>query len=143
MINMLLKKLREYPEIFNFFQYGFVGLLGTIVHTGVLALSVEYLKIIPVLATVIGFVFSLVLSYVLNSKWTFKRNSKTKNSFIKYTITCSIGLLLNIIIMFVIVNILEYSYLFGQLTAIVLVPIFNYSLSRYWVFNKVDIKADK
>ncbi|MDQ0089972.1 putative flippase GtrA [Paenibacillus anaericanus] len=135
MKNKMLKKLREYPVIINFIQYGFVGVLGTVIHTAVLALFVEYFNVIPVLSTFIGFLFSLVASYRLNSVWTFKQRNRNKNSFIKYTIACSAGLVINVAIMFIVVDLLKYSYLIGQFISIIIVPVFNFSLSRYWVFN--------
>ncbi|MBO2944778.1 GtrA family protein [Paenibacillus sp. F411] len=136
MKNLLLKLSRSQNVLFNFIQYGIVGAIGTLVHTVILAACVEYLNLSPVLSTVIGFVFSLVISYKLNSIWTFKNRGEGVNRFLKYTITCSYGLLVNILIMYMMVNVLHYSYMLGQLIAVMVVPIINYSLSRYWVFNK-------
>ena len=136
MLSKLSEKFKRYSVIINFLQYGFVGIIGTIIHTSVLVLLVDYLKITPVISTVVGFIFSLVVSYKLNSKWTFKGTNRGIHSFVRYAMTCSIGLIINVIIMFITVNILEYSYLVGQCFSIITVPIFNFTLSRYWVFNK-------
>lgn len=139
MIIKSLLRLRAKTQnqvLLDFIRYGIVGLLGTVVHTLVLAISVEYFHFAPVFGTMLGFVFSLLLSYYLNAKWTFRNNHKNKKSFIKYTITCLLGLSINVCIMFVIVNLLGYWYVLGQIVAILIVPLFNYTISRYWVFNK-------
>ncbi|WP_018753875.1 GtrA family protein [Paenibacillus sanguinis] len=122
----------------NFIKYGLVGVLGTIVHTAILTLCVEFLNINPKYSTVLGFIGSLILSFKLNSIWTFKG---TKNSFFKYAAVCSVGLLLNVFIMILFVDILRYSYLIGQGVAIILIPIFNFTLSRYWVFSATNRKT--
>ncbi|WP_416339278.1 GtrA family protein [Paenibacillus macerans] len=132
---ILLKKIRNSPLFLSFLKYGIVGIIGTAVHTLVLTLCVEILKVIPVLSTVIGFLASLVISYKLNSIWTFSNHSKHKMDFIKYAAICSFGLLINMAIMFVTVNLLNASYLIGQLVSVIVVPIFNFLFSRYWVFT--------
>lgn len=131
MIKLIKKK---YPLIINFIQYGVVGVVGTVFHTAVLAFCVEYFQLIPVISTIIGFLVSLVVSYRLNLVWTFKKSNFKKRRFIKYAITCSFGLILNVAIMFLITDILELSYWVGQLIAVILVPVFNFSISKKWVF---------
>lgn len=136
MINRLLLIAQKYPSLISFIQYGIVGVLGTTVHTIVLALCVELLSIVPVISTIIGFVCSLVISYIINATWTFKgNNSNVKESFIKYALTCTFGLLINLIIMYTVVNMAGKSYLIGQLIAVIVVPIFNFTISRFWVFK--------
>ncbi|MBD8500987.1 GtrA family protein [Paenibacillus arenosi] len=122
--------------ISGFLKYGLVGVIGTIVHSGMLALMVEVFEMHPIGGTIIGFVFSLVISYVLNSIWTFKQANSSTTIFVKYALVCSCGLLLNIFIMYITVDIFNLSYIIGQGVAIILVPIFNYMINRYWVFNE-------
>ncbi|MEK4360315.1 GtrA family protein [Paenibacillus sp. FSL M7-1455] len=126
-------------DIVNFFKYGIVGIIGTAIHTGVLAFAVEQLSFSPLFGTILGFVFSLITSYFLNLSWTFKLKTKSKNSFVKYAIVCSLGLIINVLIMFVIVNLFELWYLIGQLVSILVVPLFNFVLSQIWVFTKSDV----
>lgn len=134
-LNSLKQKVMNNTSLVNFIQYGLVGILGTIVHTSILAFSVEILIFPAVLATTIGFLFSLVLSYYLNSMWTFKKRRRSKHSFIKYALTCSIGLIINVFIMFVIADILELWYMVGQVISIIVVPLFNFNISRRWAFE--------
>ncbi|WP_425183387.1 GtrA family protein [Mesomycoplasma ovipneumoniae] len=92
------------------------------------------LNIIPVLSTCIWFLFFLIVSYYFNSIWTFKK--KYINSFVRYFIICSLGLSINVSIMFIVVDLLGSLYLIGKAVSIIIVPIFNFWLSKKWVFNQ-------
>lgn len=65
---MIRRSYLKYPII----KYGIVGLLGTGIHVGVLVLLVEMFRVPAVMATTIGFVVTLLVSYVLNRNWTFE-----------------------------------------------------------------------
>lgn len=119
----------------KFIKYGLVGVLGTLTHTLVLTLCVEFFAFPAVLATIIGFIFSLILSFKLNTIWTFSNGAGSNLSFVKYTLTCSTGLLINVLIMYVIVDIFKMWYLLAQFSSIIVVPIFNFTLSKSWVFK--------
>lgn len=131
----IIKVTKKYPSIINFIQYGLVGVIGTVIHTVILTICVELFSINPLISTAIGFLFSLITSYILNSFWTFKGSSMGKGSFVKYLLTCSFGLLINMFIMYVVVHLAHSSYLLGQLLAVIIVPIFNFTISKYWVFS--------
>ncbi|QOT09877.1 GtrA family protein [Paenibacillus sp. JNUCC32] len=135
MNNKLRILVEKHPELIKFIQYALVGVIGTLVHTVVLTISVELFKMAPIYSTMLGFIFSLVISYKLNSIWTFS-TTVSIDVFFKYVATCLIGLLVNVLIMFVTVNMLNLYYLYGQLIAIAVVPVFNFTVSRLWVFKK-------
>lgn len=129
------KGLKIKGIIRNFVKYGMVGVIGTVVHTAILTLCVELLDIRAIYSTILGFIGSLVLSYKLNSIWTFKENNNTSFSFLKYLVVCLSGLLINVLIMFLTVDVFHSSYIIGQGIAIIVVPIFNFTLSQYWAFS--------
>lgn len=133
---------KKYPNLINFIQYGMVGVVGTIIHTVMLTICVEIIGIIPLYSTVIGFLFSLIVSYILNSIWTFKANSTGRRQFFKYLLTCLFGLLINMFIMYIIVDVINYSYLVAQLLAVMTVPIFNFTISKYWVFTSMKSSSN-
>lgn len=137
-ITMLMRVFKKGSIVNEFIKYGLVGIIGTIIHTLVLIMCVELFVLPAVVATIIGFIFSLVVSYKLNSVWTFSNGSGRSMNFAKYAITCMIGLLINIAIMFVVVDVFDALYLFAQVIAIIVVPVFNFTLSRYWVFKDVQ-----
>lgn len=124
-------------------KYGAVGVLGTVLHLLLIIFLVEFMKMDPVLSSVIGFVIVLIFSYLLNKKWTFNSNSEGYMEFFRYTVVSLIGLLLNTAIMYFTVKILGWYYLYGQLLVIAVVPISNFVLNNFWAFKqKKDIQAN-
>lgn len=118
----------------QFVSYIFVGVIGTIAHTGTLWMLTEKLDIDPLLSSTAGFLISLIISYYLNSILTFKRGFHI-NFFLKYLIVSSMGLVVNLSILFTVEHIFLMNYMIGQVIAIVVVPIINFALNKYWAFN--------
>ena len=116
------------------FRYIVVGGLGTAVHLAVLTFMVERYGTGVVYATVAGFVAALFISYVLNHYWTFQSQRRHGSSFWRYVLVCLSGLLLNTCMVFVMVEYLGWWYLSAQLCVILVVPMSNYLLNRYWAF---------
>jgi len=119
------------------FRYGVVGVLGTGLHFGTLALLVEIFGLHPVASSVAGFVVSLAVSYVLNKNWTFgQKHAKAQGGqMAKYAAVSALGLLLNAAIMTATVEWLRWHYVWGQCAVIFVVPATNYALNRWWTFR--------
>ncbi|WP_435922662.1 GtrA family protein [Paenibacillus sp. DYY-L-2] len=136
-IRNLLNIIKKESTFSKFIKYGLVGVLGTLTHTLVLTLCVEFFACPAVLGTIIGFIFSLIVSFKLNTSWTFSNVAGSNLNFVKYALTCSMGLLINVVIMYVIVDIFKMWYLLAQFSSIIIVPIFNFTLTKKWVFKDV------
>lgn len=54
--------------------------------------------------------------------------------FYKYVIVSLSGLGINLLIMFLLVNLLGVWYIWAQVIVIIVVPISNFTLNRYWAF---------
>lgn len=118
-----------------FSRYVLVGLLSTATHVGVLAMQMEWLDMDILVATVIAFTASLIVSFALNYVFAFRSNSKVIESAIKFTIVCVAGLTLNVLVMEIFVNRVGLHYGFATLVAIVVVTINNFSLHYFWTFR--------
>jgi putative flippase GtrA len=118
-------------------KYGIVGLVGTFIHFAVLILLVELFSFQPVLSSALGFIIVVVASYYLNKKWTFKSNERTFPEFMRYLITSVSGLIMNIAIMYLAIDIIGLDYFIGQLLVTIVIPITNYFLNHYWTFKNL------
>ncbi len=119
-------------------KYGIVGLLGTALHFALLVALVEWGGLHPIVGSALGFIGVLLVSYVLNAKWTFTdspRQSAMKQ-FVKYTLVSLSGLTLNTLVMYAAIEWMHLPYLLGQCIITVLVPLHNYVLNRYWTFRQ-------
>lgn len=122
-------------NLFDFIKYGVIGVFGTLLQTGTLFLVVEKGHGDPLLGATLGFILSLIFSYAANSRWTFKESERSKSALVKYTIVCCGGLVLNLLIIYLFDRVLGWWYGYGQITAIVLVPIHNFILNKVWAFR--------
>lgn len=124
----------------EFIKYGLVGIVGTISHTLTLYFGVEELGLDPLLSSSLGFITSVIISFLMNTKWTFNSKRPNKKSFIKYLLVCLIGLSINLTILYFFTYIIIYNYLIGQVIALFIVPIINFSLNKKWAFSVKQLK---
>lgn len=117
------------------FQYGIVGILGTVTHMGVLTFLVEFFGVKPLIASTTGFFITLIESYLLNYYWTFKARTSHSQAIGRYFTVSVFGLLLNTIIMYLTVNYFGIWYLYAQMLVILVVPLSNYLLNKMWTFQ--------
>lgn len=128
-------------RIFNYaiVRYGIVGVMGTLIHFLVLLLLVRNYALSPILASSLGFIVVLLISYQLNKYWTFNQQKTQDKStqFLKYSVVSGCGLILNTSVMYVSIEWLHLHYVIGQALVIVVVPIFNYIFNRNWTFRAI------
>lgn len=120
----------------QFIWFGLIGVVSTFTHVGTLVFFVELLNSSPIPASTVGFILAVAVSYVLNYRFTFNAQESHSVYFPKYLLTCIIGLSFNTGIMFLTVQVLGWWYLIGQLCTLAIVPIFNFTLNKFWVFSK-------
>lgn len=132
---MQIRTLKS-ETLIQFIRYALVGIIGTGVQTVILILLVEYCSLNPTISTFVGFVASLIVSFILNSKWTFNNISNSKRSiFVKYIFVSCSGLILSLLIMHVSVNVLHLWYIWAQVINIIVVPISNFYCNKFWSFK--------
>lgn len=123
----------------QFFKFGIVGCINTfsswIFYYSLLFLNVHYL-----IATTIAYILSSIIGFLLNKDWVFKKKIYDYHAIIKYYVVYGSSYLINIICMYIFVDILNISELIAPiLTLFVTVP-YNFLFSKLWVFTKKENK---
>ena len=126
----MLKTVRKFS------RYAIVGIIGTFIHLSILAFLVENLHHSPIISSTIGFLVTVVVSYLLNYNWTFRSKGKHIVVLARYTTVSLIGLCLNTGIMYLVVDIFSLWYGIGQTISIILIPISNFFLNSKWSFKE-------
>jgi putative flippase GtrA len=117
-------------------RYGIVGVIGTVTHFSVLVILVELFNQSALLSSSIGFIVTVLISFVLNSKYTFKQGKDHNHiKFMKYAIVSCTGFLLNYVMMYTFVEILSFHYSIAQGFVVIVLPISNFLLNNYWTFK--------
>lgn len=116
-------------------RFGITGSLATITHALILSGLVELLTVPAVVASVPAFGAALLLSYGLNYHWTFRAIGEHRIIFPRFTLVAASGLLLNVLITFLVVNVGGFWYGYALMAVILSVPLLTYLLSNCWVFR--------
>ena len=136
------KKLKTFFSInlkqSSFIKFAFVGSCGLITNLFIFYVSINFLNFNLNIASVLPFIFAAFQNYIFNSKWTFvKSNKKIRfKTYLKYLISSLIGLGSNLIVLNTVVFMFgENAKFVGQIFGVLSGSIFNYLLSKYFVFE--------
>ena len=113
--------------ISKFFKFGVVGVIAFIVDYLSLYMLTEFLNVYYLISSIISFLLSIIVNYILSIKWVF--DIKKKQSFkdvIIFTLLSAIGLLINLLVMYLSVEVLKIHYMIGKLIATFIVMIWNF-----------------
>ena len=113
--------------ISQFFKFGVVGVIAFIVDYLSLYLLTEFLNVYYLISSIISFLLSIIVNYILSIKWVF--DIKKKQSFkdvIIFTLLSAIGLLINLLVMYLSVEVFKIQYMIGKLMATFIVMIWNF-----------------
>jgi putative flippase GtrA len=116
-------------------RFAVVGVIATLTHLGFLVLGVEWLGMNPVIASVLGFIAAVIISYILNHRWTFESDHAHSSTLWRYVVVSLFGLALNTVMMTTLVQYFHWWYFWAQLSVLLVVPLSNFLLNRYWTFN--------
>ncbi len=123
----------------QFFKFCVVGAIGTIINLVVLYSLVEWLSVWYILAASIAFGVASTSNYILNKIWTFHYKTTSTSgvfdSYVKFLSVSIIGLAINLIILYLLVEYFHIWYIFSQIIAIGVTSIWNYSGSKIWAFH--------
>ena len=133
------QKIKEFYEN-SLLRFLFVGALGTIVNLIIFFIFADYLNFNASISSVIAFCVAVTQNYILNHLWSFKKfvNFQVNlKSYIKYVFVNIFGLVINLIVL----NLILMQFnpdikTTAQLSGVLACTIFNFLLSRFFVFNK-------
>jgi putative flippase GtrA len=123
-------------------RFLFIGFLGTILNIVIFYIVADYFGIDANAASIIAFCIAVTQNYVLNHLWSFKKYISydlNLNSYLKYVSVNIFGLVANLIVLNLIMIEFQPSLkVIAQLCGILVGTIFNYILSRLYVFKWED-----
>ena len=98
---------------------------------------VEVLHLHYLLASSFSFILALILNFTLQKYWTFKgtQKSKTIKQFILFSALVVLNFFLNLLGMFLFVEIFNIQYLLAQVSIIIILAIMNFFVYQRFIFN--------
>src|SRR5699024_6912188 len=96
----------------------------------------------PVLASTIGFVLSIVVSYTLQKLWVFSSTARHRTTLPRFLAATTVAMLLNAAVLTLGTEVFSIHYLVVQGVALVLIPLSNYLINSLWTFRDDPAPAD-
>ena len=125
-------------NIIQFIKFNAVGVLNTIVDMSVFALLASVLKMSEYFANTISYTCGVIFSYIMNSSWTFRKESeRTKKETLLFLVVNLVSLGVSQLILYVtrelfgIENELIRKFIAAPISAIV-----NFLGNKLFVFNQ-------
>lgn len=123
-------------DLFRFIKFGLVGILNTLINW-ILFIILNILGLYYIISNIIAYSISTLNSYLWNSNWVFKYGGDNlKETSLKFIILNIIGLTLNTIILYLLVDIVGLRKLIALIITTGIVMILNYFINKIWVFKK-------
>ena len=123
---------------FKFLKFSAVGLSGLAIDFCITFLVKEKLRLNKYFANSLGFVFAASSNYLLNKTWTFQdTNPYAVTQFSKYILIAIIGLIINNLIVYLLVNKKKVSFYWPKLVAIGIVVLWNFIANYNFTFVSV------
>ncbi len=113
------------------------GLIAFYVDFSTLIILMEVTEIGYFISSFIGYVTGGLISYLFSIRWIFK-NKKYTNIFIEFmlfSVFLTIGLSLNQLLMFGLIEHFNLYYIYAKLITIILVAIFNFTTRKFLIFQ--------
>ena len=117
-------------DLSRFIKFGLVGVLNTIINW-ILFILLNSMGVYYIISNIIAYSISTLNSYLWNSKWVFKYTGDNVNQTTFKFITLNIiGLVLNTIILFLLVDIIKLPKIIALIIATGVVMILNYFINK-------------
>lgn len=119
----------------QFIKFGIVGVINT-VSSWIFYYSLLFLGVHYIISTTIAYILSSIIGFTLNKIWVFKSKNKVSSSLLKYIVTYGSSYLLNVGVMYLLVDIIGISDKIAPLLVLFVTVPYNYVFSKLWVFKK-------
>ena len=123
------------------FRFALVGVITGLVHYGLVYLGVSWLGWDSLVASSVGFVVAVSCNYLMHYGWTFAVDAHEVPpphgaTLRRYLTMVACGFVINGLVMYLSIQVLDYHYLVAQAFASVAVVLWNYFVANFWVFKR-------
>lgn len=122
--------LRQFSAFFG------VGLIAAVVHYSVLIGGVEFFAMRAVPATLAGYVFGGIVSYILNRRHTYRSDRPHDEAGWRFAVVAGVGFVLTYGLMTLYVDFWKLPYLPAQVVTTGIVLVWSFFAHKYWSFGE-------
>lgn len=114
-------------------RFAFTGVFVTAVHAVIAVMFIQYLMPLPPLANGVAFVGATIVSYVINTTWSFSARMHGRTLF-KFVTVSIVGLLLAMLVAWIAQE-LGFNYLLGICAVALTIPPMTFVLHNFWTYK--------
>lgn len=130
-----MKTLEKYG-LFRVIRYGMVGVCAAAAHAAMAMAAFHMMNIDPTISNFMGFVTGAVISYLGSYYFTFKSAEGHKRILPRFVLVWLIGIAINVGVFKAMLAAFELPFIIYVFIAIVLTPIAQYLMLRFWAFKE-------
>lgn len=128
--------LRSQALIAKSFRFACIGAFSGAIFLVVTAVLAGSFGVEPKVASVAGYLVSMPANFVGNKRFSFRSDGPIWGDLLRFGVLHTCNVLLTMGAMGATVNVLNWHFGFGAVTAIVLVPMVNFFVMNGWVFGR-------
>jgi putative flippase GtrA len=118
-----------------------VGVLATACQVGVSLAAQRWIGLEAMAASLTGYAASVGVSYLGNSRFTFRRPALHAPQFAKFATISLTGLALNLSLVFVCTHNLAWPLWQAMIPVVLIVPPSSFLMSKLWAFRAAEPEA--
>lgn len=128
-----LKKL-----LAQFMKFGIVGVIAFVIDYGFMVLLTEVFNVPYLISTTISFIISVVFNYFASMRFVFKRKDdmSRRREFIIFIVLSVIGLVINDVFMWLMVDFLYIDYRISKIVVTFIVAVWNFVTRKIFLEAK-------
>ncbi|MCK1287609.1 GtrA family protein [Bradyrhizobium sp. 44] len=116
-------------------RFGLMGVTTTLVYFVLTSAFVLSRMMTPVFSSVCAYVISVAVSYLMQSRFTFRVDGHSLEHVARFVVMSLAGLVVSWCVMALTVDLLHWPYLTGAIGVCVMIPVLSFFLMRGWVFG--------
>lgn len=131
--------MKKYADLCKqLIKFGIVGVISTLLDYGLMVLFTEVFGIYYLLSSTLSYAVSLVFNYAASMKYVFrgKEDMNKVKEFVIFTVLCLMGMGLNQLVLWLIVEKIGISYMISKIFATAVVMVWNFVTRKLFLEEK-------
>ena len=124
--------------ISQFMKFGIVGVIAFVIDYGFMVLLTEVFGVPYLISTTVSFIISVIFNYLASMRFVFKRKDdmSRRREFIIFVVLSVIGLVINDVFMWLMVDFLFIDYRISKIVVTFIVAVWNFVTRKIFLEAK-------
>lgn len=124
--------------IAQFMKFGIVGVIAFVIDYGFMVLLTEVFGVPYLISTTVSFIISVIFNYFASMRFVFKRKDEMsrRREFIIFVVLSVIGLVINDVFMWLMVDFLFIDYRISKIVVTFIVAVWNFVTRKIFLEAK-------